>query len=235
MENLSVSYKDWKTGIFPLTGKRLTLANHGRNILLSVCNNEIIATKVTEPLDPIYPDELRIDSGVFRGVDDGEFYFGEIVFYSDSGEEYQILDENFRGFYTVNNKIYVLTGLAHMGSDEGCVYLIFYQNDKWVVKKIINLKSCPNVFMQHNDETYIVTGKGIVIIKDEKIVDELISDAGWGCLYPHSILMFNDSLFVGMRGGVYEFNLKVRTGTWYDLLDSNPGLESTEWFKNLDD
>ena len=118
MENLSVKCSDWKTGSFPLTGKRLTLANYGRNVLLSVSNNEIIATKVKEPLEPIYPDELHIDGGILKGVDDGEFYFGGVTFFSDSGEEHYILRENFHGFYTVSGKIYVLTGLAHLCSDD---------------------------------------------------------------------------------------------------------------------
>ena len=48
-------------------------------------------------------------------------------------------------------------------------------------------------------------------------IDTLLDNAFWRGLYPNSMIKIDDCIYVGMRGGVYGYDLNTETEMWYDF------------------
>ena len=142
-------------------------------------------------------------------------------FFGHTEGQYSLVNENFRGFAEYECRKFVFTGLAHMGIDEGCFYELVFENDIWVMKEILNLDSCPEVFTQAGEKLYLATSGYLAEINlagDKPTMKVIVEGVDWGCLYPNTMIYANNSLFVGMRGFVYEYDLNSGNATWYNYL-----------------
>jgi hypothetical protein len=188
------------------------------DIMISLDNDAIIAEAGRVREGQKYPDYLEVENGTIVGFNKGEFG-GWIVFMPNDGPLYEILNENFRGFYTIGDKIYVLTGLAHMVSDYGSIYELTFVKNKWTAREILDIGNCPAIFLLVNDELYIATyDDTLLIIKDGKISNILVKDSFFGMLHPNSMIYANNSIFIGMTGGVYMYDLDTGMDKWYEFL-----------------
>jgi hypothetical protein len=168
---------------------------------------------------------LSVDNGTIVGLDFGE-YGGGINFIADNGSGYRILGDNFRGFFTPNNrgysiaddKKYVLTGSSHLVSS-GNLYELNFIKNKWEANMLMDFHSCPETFLAINEKMYVATDDSLVVVNDGKIIDTLVKNAFWAGLYPNSMIYNNNSIYIGMRGGVYAYNLIDKTEIWYNLTD----------------
>jgi HEAT repeat protein len=67
---------------------------------------------------------LRVDGGWLVGGDHGE-WGGELLLKPDGGPSTKILDKNIAGLHVIaDGRIVAVTGLAHLGMDEGSLYTI---------------------------------------------------------------------------------------------------------------
>jgi len=208
--------RDWKEGKLPQSGsERWLKANHGAGIRVAVENGTMIAEK--GDLWRKHPNELRVENGTFIGSDRGE-WGGSIVFKPDDGSEYEILRKNFRGFYTIGDKKFALTGLLHLMDWGGNIYELVFDDGKWKAEMALDIESCPEVFLLVSNDLYIATNKALIVVRAGKSIETLVENVFWSGLYPNSMVYANHSIFIGMRGGVYVYDLNAKTETWYDFL-----------------
>lgn len=159
------------------------------------------------------PTRLEVEGGYIEGVDTGEFG-GEVTFHSDA-ESYVLVDDNFRGFVKIGDSLYLLTGLSHMGLDSGYMYKLDFKASRWTAQKVLNLDACPQSFLVVGDTLYVTTSKKLLKIKSEHS-RTLVRCGFWDGLYPTTMEYYNNSLIIGMRGGIYTYHLSKRTEHWYD-------------------
>jgi len=239
-------------------------ANRSDNVVLSVDQNLLTVSVVRFYSEMPEPEnKLYLHDGYLYGVDRGE-WGGCVFFIPEkdvdstiielnrsklsfkwiypipepkTGELYYLLNENFRGFAKNGCRKFVFTGFAHMCTDEGCLYEIVLEEEIWVAKEMFILDSYPHVFTQVGATIYLATSDRLVEISlagDKPIINVIVEDLGWGGLYPNSMVCAKDSIYVGLRGFVYEHNLKSGKAKWYNYLsydkESVKELENNEWF-----
>lgn len=118
-------------------------------------------------------NKLFVRDGYILGVNDGEFGGG--IYFVPNGVDvptnidildllykvllsdcYQrILRENFQGFIVYGKRKFVLTGLAHLCSDNGELHELVCENDKWTAKLLLDIGSCPCIYTQVGNKVYI--------------------------------------------------------------------------------
>ena len=235
-------------GNYPKPGtKNYTRANYSDDVVLSIDRDILTATvvgRLTEIPKPNNKHQVR--GGYILGVDRGQ-WGGCVIFVPEQeidnlpcdlcngpsikwliqlemlkNEELHILTyNNFKGFAEYGCRKFVFTGLANMGTDEGCFYELILQENTWVLREIQKLDSCPQVFTQTGSKIYLVTSDCLVELnleEDKPKTKILFEGVDWGGLYPNSMIYANNSLYVGMRGFVYEYDLNSGNATWYNYL-----------------
>lgn len=97
--------------------------------------------------DGYFPDEhrilphsaLKVDNGWLLGANRGEFG-GELTFMNDKNEIEVLLNANVEDIFKMSFGYIAVTGLAHMSSDSGAIFLISKSDDgKWTTKKWLSL------------------------------------------------------------------------------------------------
>jgi len=173
--------------------------------------------------------ELKVDNGRFIGVGRGE-WSGNIKFKPNSGIEYDILQENCLGLCAVGEKKYALTGLAHLSTDYGSIYELIFSKGKWKTEKILDIGNEPQAYIVVDEDLYVVTRKALIVLKEGDFLETLVEDAFWGgsfpytqngvsfssSLTPNSMVYANHSIYIGMYGGIYAYDLNTREEKWYD-------------------
>jgi hypothetical protein len=149
-----------------------------------------------------------IGDGIFIGSNFGE-WLGDLVFrdyFLRSYHEYEIIKNDcIHYIFPYNNYVYVLTGLAHLGVDEGHLYILEFSNDKWKINEKINIKSSPCLYSISNENLIVITNKGLVIFDGKKIIKEL-NGQKWDCLYANSLYITKENIFIGARGCVFSID-----------------------------
>jgi len=152
---------------------------------------------------------LIIKGGIFIGIDNGEWggkldfrYYGIY----DLESKYTIINENVLYIFSFNDEIFVLTGLAHLGSDEGHIHKLEYKNDKWNISESINLESEPRVYkILDNRQILIITNTGFINFDGNKIIENIKNDS-WNYLNVNSIYLADDYIYVGARKCLFTIN-----------------------------
>ena len=208
---------DWKEDTIPEPfSKKWERALNSSENGLSVKDDMLVAG-INE--DWFYrSDKLQVEDGVLLGYDKGE-WGGGIVFRPDDGLEYELVNMNFQGFFLVGDRIYALTGLVHIIDFGGNIYEIRFIEDKWTAEWVYSLGSCPELFLVVDDTAYIATNKTLVVMRDGGAVETLVDDAFWTGLDLSSIIYANQSVFIGMQGGVYSYDTITGKETWYNFID----------------
>jgi hypothetical protein len=156
----------------------------------------------------------KVDNGYLVGFNKGEFG-GSLYWFSEKGDSsYQISRENIDYIFEYKNKIYMASGLFHMGRDQGGINEMRFTDAVWKVDQRIELPSKPDIIMPYKDRMLIITTKTILFFDGTNNFDFVKKDGFWDVLYPQSAVIFNDDLFVGMRAGVYRINLNSKKEEW---------------------
>lgn len=207
---------DWKRASLVMSAINQSYGYNDENIAVAILDDEVVPVEMERRA---LSGEMECDEGVFVGRYGGE-WGGNIRFESKEGYSYQILEDNFRGFTTIGEKYYVLTGLAHMGTDYGAFYEFVFEEGIWQAKQVGDLGSCPNTFLLIDNKLYIVTNKAMFVFDAEKDrVSTLVESTLWENMYPNSMLYANRSIYIGMRGGMFVYNLDWKTQKWYVLKE----------------
>jgi len=148
-----------------------------------------------------YTRELKVPGGVIAGYDHGEFG-GKVSFISAAGREEILVNENFKDFYILEDRLYALTGMSNLFSDSGHLYELLMIDDKWQAGEIMDLKSCPRSYLVADKVLFIATDKELLIIENNEII---------------KAVEIEGPLFVGMDDGLVSVGYEDKTITWYFL------------------
>lgn len=155
--------------------------------------------------------ELKIENGILKGINRGE-WGGKLTFqpYDKNRKEIEIKTGNVKFIFKYNEKIYFIEGIAHLSINEGFLYELTFENNKFNYKKILDFEDCPEAYTIFENKIYIASYQNFYKI-DNLRIETIFKDEFWGDLYPNSIAMRNEeSVFLGIRGGIVELNLKTK-------------------------
>ena len=191
------------------------MSNDGYDVLITVNSNTITRTDN----ERIYNSELKTKRGKIIGTNGGE-WGGEIKYIPNFGLGYDLVNKNFLGFYMIDNRAFVLTGLGHMTVDEGSIYELLYTNGRWKAEYVLDLNSEPQTYLIINNTLYVVTNKSLLLIEDNKITKSIYGKNMWNSLYPNSMIVVNSTVYFGIRGGMISVNTNNNTIERY-VLDAS--------------
>jgi len=192
------------------------IANHGEDIYITLENNVI--TRASEYQH--HEDVLRTAKGRIVGANKGE-WGGSVRFIPRFGAGYTLINDNFCGFYVINDRVFALTGLAHLTLDFGAIHELSYKNGKWTAQIILDLESEPKAYIVVDETLYVVTGKDLLIVKNDEIVKSIPGRNGWFAAYPNSIVVADSTLYMGLRHGMFAIDLECGDLRRY-FLNTNP-------------
>ena len=169
-----------------------------------------------------YFDAFRFDlsDGYFIGENHGE-WGGTLTYNPLNGDSYSIENCNAVGMFSVENDFYLLEGISHLVLSDGYIFNVKMNNGKWELGDNIKLKGSPMAFTSKGDILYVVTDVAIIEVKKEANTSAVLKASVlanhefMSGLYPDSIVQVNDTLYIGMRGGILIFNLNNEESSWY--------------------
>ena len=160
--------------------------------------------------------ELKINSGILKGFNHGE-WGGKLSFQPNDNREneIEIKTGNIKFIFNYKNKIYFIEGLAHESITEGFLYELQIEGNKFSYKKIIDFGDSPEAYIIFDNNIYVASYQSFCKIENLKM-KIIYKDEFWGSLYPNSIALKNEEkVYVGIRGGIIELNLKTKTKKLY--------------------
>lgn len=159
---------------------------------------------------------FKIDNGYLIGFDNGEFG-GSLYWFSNNGKQkYKISEHNIQQFIMRDGMLFAIEGLCHMGTDTGGILLISNVEGKWVAKDYLKLPYAPMAIQLDRNKNLIIATSSALLSIDNQANITVLDDYGKWQPNKHllSLLIQNDVAYVGMRGGIYRFNLKTKTAEW---------------------
>jgi hypothetical protein len=184
-------------------------------------------TNISAPLAGLI-DYLEVDDGYLIGFNRGE-WGGELYWFSKNGKKrYEISGHQIVQFIKRDNKIYAIEG----GKVEDSIIIIKKKMGKWVAEKYLKLPPAPAAVQLDSKDNLIIVTYGYSLSFDESgrtyasatpslfsidrnaNIDTLVNDGMWGQLYPSSMVIQNDVVYIGMRKGVYKFDHVVKKDEW---------------------
>ena len=185
---------------------------------------------ITDPLAGKV-DVVKVKNGYLIGFNRGE-WGGELYWFSKNGKKrYEISGHQIVQFIKRDNKIYAIEGLAYLSI--GSIIEIEKKMRKWVAKEFLKLPTAPEAIQLDSKGNFIVVtfgtswslgkrGKtvinatpGLFSIDREANVNTLVKNGIWGdYLYPSSMVIQNDVVYIGMRKGIYKFDLATKKDEW---------------------
>ncbi len=142
----------------------------------------------------------RTSDGWLVGFDAGEFGGGLWWFRRDGNNPKNLLPDNVHAIYETPDGIFVLLGLAHLGSDTGEIVQFIDGPEEVSFKRVANLGGSPEASVVGPDGQIVVaTMRSVVRVDHAGRVHELYK-SGEELTYPTSVVIEeNGSIFVAMR------------------------------------
>lgn len=152
---------------------------------------------------------VKVENGWLVGFDKGE-WGGVLLWFNEEGTNYEIICMgNINNIHKVEGHIYVTEGLAHLSMSEGQILKAEKMDGKWHVEKIVDLPSAPySSSLTEDNCLLIVTSHGLILLDDNFEITSLMEEGFWaGYLYPNSILIDENSVYIGMPAGILKTQL----------------------------
>ena len=119
-------------------------------------------------------------------------------------------------FIKRDSSIYAIEGLAHMGSSDGGIVELKKNNGNWTITDYLRLPFAPYAAqLDVKNNLVIVTSDNLISIDRNRNVDTLIKQGFWADLYPTSIVIKDNIVYIGMRQGILKFNLLLKRPEWF--------------------
>ena len=147
-----------------------------------------------------HTDSVPFQGGMLAGFDHGEF--GGSVEWHGAGTVEKIGDENPVVFIRGSHAVYLLAGLAHMGSNEGRLLRITKTGAAWKIETLLQLGFAPTALFPLGEDSILVAGHGAVAnIRPPDELHILHRNKVWIILDPASVARSaSGTIYVGMRG-----------------------------------
>ncbi len=149
----------------------------------------------------------KVSDGYIVGLNGGEFG-GGLWFISKNGKKsYEISSYiRVRQIFEFNNKLYVIRGLAHLGSSYGSIFEL-KKDKKWNILKNFQLPDAPNFVIIEDDNILILTTEHLLSFdKNEKLTEILKAPFYWGMFYPSSAIVDSNNIYIAMRKGILKIS-----------------------------
>jgi hypothetical protein len=148
----------------------------------------------------------KIPDGFLVGLNKGEFGGGLYFIKIDGMDGYQMASSlNIHSIFEYNSRYFSIEGLSHLGGQRGQIIEIFKEDELWKYKSLTKLIEAPDLIADYNNEKIIVTSQYILRFgKDLKITEILKSPVYWGMLYPSSIIVDRNDIYLAMRHGILK-------------------------------
>ena len=229
------SVSNWQSFAIPLI--KDSLEKYGFDLLgewkVFIKDNDVVATKnryftldsLPFKIIPSKDEEhkiggrqsfLKVDDGYLVGFYRGE-WGGNLFWFSDDGKtKYEISNHEIVKFIKRNNKIYAIEGLSHLGNSRGSIIEIKKTNNQWTTSEYIKLPSAPyGVDVDYKNNFIIITSKSLLAVTPDSKVKFLIKEGIWDYgLYPTSLIIKKNIAFMGMRKGIFKYNLITKKQEW---------------------
>jgi len=159
---------------------------------------------------------LQLDDGYLVGFNNGEFGGSLNWFSADGKANYLIARPNLQQFIQRDGKIYAIEGLFHMSLNLGSILQIEKKGEKWSASNYLSLPSAPRAITVNNNKHFLIASASALLSIDDKLnITTLYSNTNWlYYLSPNSIVYHNNTVYVGMRGGVFKYQLNTKKQDW---------------------
>ena len=182
--------------------------------------------------------EIQLDDGKLVGTDYGEFIgalhflpdmapaedaqefeklisYGSMRFYS--GFAYRVFNGNIIKLFRFGRRIFALSGLAHLLSDEGILLEVLCQDNLYCANVLADLGSQPSLYNIVGRDLYILTNAKFYIfdtvsnnLKTELPLPYLFVNRLSGTTHSLSqtsmVVLDDKTIFVGFNGGIMKLN-----------------------------
>ncbi|HEY6142658.1 MAG TPA: hypothetical protein VIV55_04410 [Flavobacterium sp.] len=126
---------------------------------------------------------------------------------------------NIRSIFSFNGSLYLMEGLAHMGSSYGALYKMEQKNDSFSISKLIDFDDAPMAVCPLDDSILVATLDRFYIINKKMEKTLIFKDLFWFGLYPNSIARIkNKYAYIGMRDGFAKIDLKKKNLEFYKYI-----------------
>ena len=183
-----------------------------------------------EPTPNYRPLDFRFDveDGYFLSENNGEFG-GKIDFINNDGITYTVLECRPIEMFSINNDIYLLDGISHMGYVVGHLYKLGNTNGKWEVEKELDLGGVPDIYLidktdiyiiiyfNYNDDGNRIIGSKIIKISTENNdikMQEIVETVAFHNLVC-SMVKKDNMLYIGLAGSIATVDLNSKEIKFY--------------------
>jgi|GEM_PF-2535042 len=145
----------------------------------------------------------KVTKGWITAYDRGEFGAAVYWFNEDGSKKQHISDLHINDFQEEGKRILAVTGFADRGS-----LVEFKLNDKgWYLTELIKFPASAEAIARVKKDDYIIiTTYGILRVNSQNQAKTLII-TDWGGLYPSSLIVDNNTAYIGMRQFVARYKL----------------------------
>lgn len=158
---------------------------------------------------------IKVKNGYLVAFWRGEFGASLFWFSNEGSTYYKVNGASAVQFIKRGNEVYAINGLAHLNMSSGSILKISFENKKWVASDYLELPFAPYaISLDSNNDFIIVTSNNLIKITRKKGIETLLKTDFWQGLYPTSSVIEGDYIYIGMRKGVYKFNLRTKASEW---------------------
>ncbi|HPN58240.1 MAG TPA: hypothetical protein PLU11_03665 [Chitinophagaceae bacterium] len=190
--------------------------------MMDISDREYLPFKTPTPISYSKMEEftgkrsfIKVTDGYLVAFWRGEFGASLFWFSDDGTRYYKINGASAVQFIERNGEIYAINGLAHLDMSNGILFKIDRENNKWVANKYLELPFAPYaVSLDSNNDFIVVTSDNLIKINRKKRIKTLLKTDFWQGLYPTSSVIEGEYCYIGMRKGVYKFNLRTKDSDW---------------------
>jgi len=171
---------------------------------------------------------LKVEDGWIAAYNRGEFGSAIYWFSKDGKAKEKLSEHQVNEFLIEGDRIFAVEGLAHLSLSRGSMIEIKKLNDRWKVLDFITLPASAEAITRIAEGDYlIVTTSMLLRVNLKKEIKILIHNVQWGALYPNSIAVDDQHVYIGMRqfiarckisNSIQSYDLLVPTIKW---LNSN--------------
>jgi ligand-binding sensor domain-containing protein len=164
---------------------------------------------------------LQTDAGVLVGTDNGEWGGSLSLADANGVETKRLLDKNVLQLFPSKSGVLVFTGLLHLGTDEGAVWLYSKGSDgSWSIKKVADLNGKPNAASSNNGGALAVGGHGVYRLDQSFNLTEI--PLPFAQTHPNSISEdAQGRIYIGMNAFVVRL-VPAKTGYTHEWF-TRPG------------
>jgi len=158
---------------------------------------------------------IKVNDGYLVAFWRGEFGASMFWFSDDGTSNYKIPGASAVQFISRDGEIFAINGLDHLNMSSGRILKISKVNDKWVASTYVELPFAPyTILLDSKNEFIVVMSNNLIRVNKNKRIKTILKTDFWQGLYPTSSVIEYDNVYIGMRKGIYQFNLRTKESKW---------------------